>query len=107
MPRSPKDNYTGPSGQLAVMAELLQRLCNVAIPEVDVGEDLFAFRNGEETIARLQVKTATARPLKSAGAYTAQFSFPLKQLDLPEPPLLFYVLPVRLDDAWVDFLVLS
>ena len=29
--------YTGRSGQMAVIAELLNRGCNAAIPEVDVG----------------------------------------------------------------------
>jgi hypothetical protein len=45
--------YTGRSGQMAVMAELLDRECNVAVPEIDVGEDVFAFRDGEEAIARI------------------------------------------------------
>ena len=38
--RGPRDTYTGRSGQMAVMAELLFRRCNAAIPEVDVGTDV-------------------------------------------------------------------
>lgn len=34
-------NYTGKSGQLAVMAEFLIRGYNVAMPEVDEGDDVF------------------------------------------------------------------
>ena len=33
--------YTGRAGHLAVMAELLIRGWNTAIPEVDVGDDIF------------------------------------------------------------------
>ena len=37
--------YTGRAGQLAVMAELLLRGWNTAIPEVDVGDDIFVVRD--------------------------------------------------------------
>jgi hypothetical protein len=38
---SKKQNlYTGRSGQFAVMAEFLRRGYNVAIPEIDIGEDI-------------------------------------------------------------------
>ena len=33
--------YSGRAGQMAVMAEFLIRGYNVAIPEVDVGDDIF------------------------------------------------------------------
>lgn len=33
--------YLGHAGQMAVMAEFLVRGYNVAIPEVDVGDDIF------------------------------------------------------------------
>jgi hypothetical protein len=61
MPRSIKDTYTECSGQNAVKAELLHRMCNVAVPEVDVGEDVLAFRDGDANISRIQVKTANAK----------------------------------------------
>jgi hypothetical protein len=56
--RGTRDMYTGRSGQMAVMAELLFRLCNAAIPEVDAGTDVFAFQDEREEVARVQVKTA-------------------------------------------------
>ena len=37
--------FTGGSGQMAVMGELLHRKCNAAIPHVDVGTDVFAFKD--------------------------------------------------------------
>lgn len=33
--------YVGRAGQMAVMSEFLVRGYNVAIPEVDVGDDIF------------------------------------------------------------------
>lgn len=39
---SQKQNlYVGRAGQMAVMAEFLLRGWNVALPEVDIGEDIF------------------------------------------------------------------
>jgi hypothetical protein len=99
--------YTGRSGQLAVMAELLQRGVNVADPQVDVGEDVRAFRNGRPTVARLQVKTATAHPLQEPGCYAARVSVPLSLLAAPEDVRLDYVFAVRLGDRWTDFIVIS
>ena len=49
--------FTGSSGQMAVMGELLHRKSNAAIPLVDVGTDVFAFRDDREEVARIQVKT--------------------------------------------------
>lgn len=105
MPRSIKDTYTGHSGQNAVKAELLHRLCNVAVPEVDVGEDVLAFRDGDDAVIRIQVKTANAKRLKAEGGYAAQFSVPLEQLERRDSPALFYVFAVRLEARWVDFLI--
>jgi hypothetical protein len=97
--------YTGRSGQLAVMAELLARGCNVAIPEIDVGEDLFAFQDGQRAVDRIQVKAANGKTLKEPGSYAADVSVPLTQLRALDDPELYYVFPVRLDDLWTDFVI--
>lgn len=99
--------YTGYSGQMAVMAELLFRQCNVAIPNVDVGTDLFAFRDDREEVARIQVKTARGQPYQHGGGYSAQFGIPMKQLGRLDKPPLYYVFAVRLEEKWGDFLVIS
>jgi hypothetical protein len=100
--------YTGRSGQMAVMAELLDRGCNVAVPEVDVGRDLFAFQDEEEGVSHIQVKTAgRAKARKAEGSYSAQIDLPLDQLKVPDTPVLFYVFAIRLKGRWVDFLVIG
>ena len=99
--------FTGGSGQMAVMGELLHRKCNAAIPHVDIGMDIFAFRDDCEDVARIQVKTAPGKPLKNKLDYSAKFQFPLKQLKRIDEPPLFYVLAVRLADGWGSFIVIS
>jgi hypothetical protein len=92
---------------MAVMAELLVRQCNAAVPEVDVGTDVFAFLDDRDEVARVQVKTGRGEPYKKAGGYSVQFSIPLKQLERPDKPPLYYALAVRQGDAYVDFLVIG
>lgn len=99
--------FTGGSGQMAVMAELLHRKCNAAIPRVDVGTDLFAFRDEREDVARIQVKTARARQYKDGQGYNAKFGVPMVQLRRLDNPPLFYALAVRLDNGWATFVVIS
>jgi hypothetical protein len=99
--------YIGKSGQTAVMAELLARGCNVAIPEVDVGEDLFAFKEGQHLIDRIQVKTANARRLRTSDRYVARISVPLAQLKADDALPLYYVFPIRLEGHWTDFVVIG
>jgi hypothetical protein len=105
--RGAKDVYTGRSGQMAVVAELLSRRCNVAIPEVDVGTDVFAFLDDRDEVARIQVKTAQAERYKKGAGCSAQFLLPMRQLRSPDRPPLYYVLAVRLEEKWADFLILS
>ena len=100
-------SYVGKSGQMAVMAELLARGCNVAIPEIDVGEDLFTFRDGQHLVDRIQVKTANARRLRMGNGYVARISLPLAQLLALDDPELSYVFPIRLEGQWTDFIVIS
>jgi len=89
--------YVGRSGQMAVVAELLARGINVAIPEVDVGEDIFAFQDGGQLIDRVQVKTANAKALKDGG-YSADISVSLRQLRAVDAPVLWYVFPIGLNE---------
>jgi hypothetical protein len=99
--------FTGRSGQMAVVSELLARQCNAAVPEVDVGTDVFAFHDEREDVARVQVKTARGVRYADGSGYSAQFSIPLKQLDRPDTPPLFYTFVVRLDDEYVEFLIVE
>jgi hypothetical protein len=99
--------YTGYSGQMAVVAELLIRECNAAIPAFDIGTDVFAFRDDREEIARLQVKSARAKQARQSGTWSARFVIPLAVLGEVDIPSLYYVLAVRAGDRWLEFIVIS
>lgn len=105
MGSGPNALFTGRSGHLAVMAEFLHRGINVAIPEVDVGDDVFVVRGGEEAVTRVQVKSANGTTQRG-GSYYAQFNLPWAQLAAFDTPALVYVFAVRYAERWSDFLVI-
>lgn len=87
------------------MAEFLLRGYNVAIPEVDVGDDLFVVRDADGDLARVQVKTAMARG-RATRSYAATFNLRFSQLAAPTEPELHYVFVVRDEAAWRDFVLI-
>lgn len=97
--------YTGRAGHLAVMAELLLRGWNTAIPEVDVGDDIFVVHDSQGDLRRVQVKTALARPLQVG--HSAQFNLSLSQLQTSMTPEVTYIFAVRLCDRWDSFVVID
>jgi hypothetical protein len=101
------DAYTGRAGEMATLSELLRRYCNVAVPEIDEGEDIFAFVTREPNVTRIQVKTANAEPLKEEGRYTARVSVPLQDLEVMLAVRLYYIFAIRLGDRWTDFVVID
>lgn len=97
--------YVGRSGQMAVMAELLWRGWNVALPEVDVGEDVFVVKDETGDLWRVQVKTVTAQELRDG--YAATFNIALDQLRTPRTPDLIYVFAIRGVRAWEPFVIID
>jgi hypothetical protein len=98
-----QDLYTGRGGHFAVMAEFLMRGYNVAIPEVDTGDDVFVVQDDSGDMWRIQVKTANAR--EHRGGFRAQFALKGSQLSMPASPDVNYVFAVRHLHRWQDFLV--
>jgi hypothetical protein len=98
-------SYFGQSGQFAVMSELLSLHLNVAIPEVDVGDDILVIRDKDGTWYRVQVKSANAKERKNN--YSAQFKLRLDQLSNPTTPELFYILVIRKEQKWADFIIIK
>lgn len=96
--------YTGRAGHLAVMAELLLRGWNTAIPEVDVGDDIFVVHDRNGDLHRVQVKMAVAKRHKYG--YSAQFNLSLSQLQMPLDDMT-YVFAIRLQNYWKAFVVIE
>lgn len=90
--------YLGKAGHLAVMSEFLTRGWNVAIPEVDIGDDIFVVQDDNGTLQRVQVKTSASKPTKNG--YRAQFSLPIRQLRNISNILVHYVFIVRHNGGW-------
>ena len=88
------------------MAELLRRGWNTAIPDVDRGVDIFVVNDNDETLRRVQVKTAVAKSLKHK-EYNALFSVPLQQLRTSITTDITYVFAVWLRDHWDTFVVIN
>jgi hypothetical protein len=70
------NQYLGKAGHLFIMSEFLMLGWNVAIPEVDIGDDIFVVQDDSGTLRRVQVKTSTSKIRKDG--FSAQFSVPLK-----------------------------
>ena len=87
------------SGQFAAMSEFLWRGYNVAIPAVDVGEDIFVVEAAKGVLRRVQVKTSGTGRLRE-GVKTVQFGLSRSQLNLqPGGSDLFFMLLARWDDV--------
>lgn len=87
------------------MSELLWRGWNVAIPQVDVGDDIFVVEDERGTFYRVQVKTADGTQ-RDYGC-SAQYALPLQQLRTPKTPVLIYVLALRFEREWQDYLIID
>jgi hypothetical protein len=98
-------NYVGKAGQLAVMSEFLLRRYNVAMPEVDEGDDVFVVHTRKGDLYRIQVKTATGTA--RSNGFSGTFKIPMKQLRTPVTPDLHYVLALRKEVGQWEFLVIS
>lgn len=86
-------NYLGKAGQLAAMSEFLLRGYNVAMPEVDMGDDIFVVHDPDGELWRIQVKTALGVP--RANGFSARFIVPMHQLTSMRVPDTYFVLAAR------------
>lgn len=100
-----KRSHLGKAGHHAVMAEFLLRGWNVAIPEVDVGEDLFVVDDNADRVTRVQVKT-TEQVARSGGKTQAKFGgISRNQLWSSSEVPFYYVFVLREGRTW-EFVVL-
>ena len=99
------NNYIGKAGQLFAMSEFLMRGWNVAIPEVDRGEDIFVVQDSDGTLRRVQVKSSQAK-LNKRGYYV-QFNIPYRQIVTELTPDIYFILLVRYENKWQDILLIS
>jgi len=99
--------YFGKAGQLFIMSEFLLRGWNVAIPEVDQGDDIFVVRHQDGSFRRVQVKSANAT-IRS-GKLTARFSVARSLIYSPayEDTPIHIALLIRQATFWSHLFLLS
>jgi hypothetical protein len=80
------------------MSEFLMLGWNVAIPEVDIGDDIFVVQDDNGTLRRVQVKTSTSTARKDS--FSGQFSVSVKNLRNISNIPVHYIFLVRHNDEW-------
>jgi hypothetical protein len=111
---SRKHLYTSKGAHLAVMSELLCLGWNVAIPEVDVGDDIFVVSDKpidgtDREFFPVQVKYAMGKKRKKARNFSAGFEVPFSQLERSSGTRndLIYVFVVRFKNRWESFVIIK
>lgn len=90
--------YTGKAGQLAVMGEFTLRGYNVAMPEIDKGDDVFVVRDDTGAMWRLQVKTSSGVQQQNSRRF--QFRVRENMIQTAQTPELHFVFVMRSGDRW-------
>lgn len=79
------------------MSEFLLRGWNVAIPEVDIGDDIFVVKDDQGILKKVQVKSST---LKSYGnAVKAVIN--IKKSQITATSQVYFIFPIRKNNKWL------
>ncbi len=106
-----KSSHLGMAGHYAAMAEFLYCGYNVAVPAVDVGDDVYIVEDRGGTMWRLQVKTADdalkaeRAPDGSLQSVTYSFGLSRDQLRTAKGNELFFMFVVRWQQRWRFLLI--
>lgn len=87
------------------MSEFLLRGWNVAIPVVDVGDDVFVINDDDKATLRVQVKSAHVTRADGTDVLKAHFTLSRTQLRADEQIELVYMFMIRDGERW-RFLVI-
>jgi len=100
----PTSHYIGKAGHLALMGELCLRGYNVAMPEIDKGDDVFAVNDASGAMWRLQVKTSLGTQQKKSRRYG--FRVKESQIQQAQTPELHFFFVMRKGGRW-RFLIMD
>lgn len=95
-----KRSHLGMAGHYAAMSEFLYRGYNVAVPAVDIGDDVYVVEDRMGTMWRLQIKT-TDQPEDKIVTYLLS----REQLSETKENELFYMFMVRRTQRWHFILI--
>jgi len=91
-------HFIGKAGQMAVMSEMALLGYNVAMPEIDTGDDIFVVNDVSGAMWRFQVKTSLGKTQKKS--HSCQFSVRLNQITDSQTPKLYFVFVTRIGQEW-------
>lgn len=94
-----KTTHFGRAGEFFIMSEFLLRGWNVAVPVVDVGDDVFVIDDNAKATWRVQVKAAQVSRAPD-GTYKGTVTLSREQLRAAQEIELFYALLLRMDSQW-------
>src|SRR5688572_16564709 len=100
----PEGLYIGKSGELASRSEFLLLGYNAAVPDVDVGEDIFVIEDRSGTVWRVQVRTTLGK--RKRYGWSGRFYVSLKQLNKGFRPPLVYLFALRKEVGQWEFVVI-
>lgn len=101
-----KRTHFGRAGEFFIMSELLLRGWNVAVPVVDVGDDVFVVDDNDKTTWRIQVKTTSTTPVAGRpDTFSGTVTLSRAQLRAAQPIELFYVFLLRVESRWRFFVI--
>lgn len=90
-----KRTHFGRAGEFFAMSEILLRGWNVAVPVVDVGDDVFVIDDNDKTTLRVQVKSTRVTLNEKTAVRSAKFTLSRQQLRADLVIKLVYVFVIR------------
>jgi hypothetical protein len=100
-----KRTHFGRAGEFFAMSEILLRGWNVAVPVVDVGDDVFIIDDNDKSTLRLQVKSSRLQVNTATSVSSVKYTLSRKQLREEQPIELLYMFMIRNGAKW-SFLVI-
>ncbi len=97
-------SYFGKAGHLFVMSEILLRGWNVAIPEIDQGDDIFVVKHDNGDFRRVQVKYSNAKELKKSLSVVYTIA---RTLIYPPVGSIYFALVIRHKSKWSHLFIIS
>jgi hypothetical protein len=96
--------YFGKGAENVAMSELLLRGYNVAVPMVDIGDDIYVVEDAQSNLVRVQVKSANCKKMEYG--FAAHIRLQFWKMQRGKKTKLVYVFALRFETQW-HFLVIS
>ncbi len=90
--------YFAKGGENVAMSELLLRGYNVAVPSVDIGDDIYVVEDSESNLIRVQVKSSNS--MKRRYGFSSRMRVRIPQLRQSRRTKLVFIFAFRFEERW-------